>query len=150
MKSTLVLAALIATVAAENKGAVCASSADCQATNAFSCCALWQDNDAAKTVRKTCQSAPSADASVLQISDGSLSGGSPGGGVHVSYMCMADKKCETDNSVSECQALSIKLPCCGSGNVGAAEVSNVCFAPSNVAAYTALESTFVFKCNNAV
>ena len=66
-------------------------------------------------------------------------------------MCMADSKlCPTDNSLLECQNPSTKLPCCGQGTVKGAAVAKVCYSPSMVAAYKALDSTFVFTCNNAL
>ena len=66
-------------------------------------------------------------------------------------MCMADTyACPKDSSETECQSPGIKLPCCGKGTVKGAAITNICYPPANVAAYKALDSTFVFTCNNAL
>ncbi len=63
MKSALALFSLVASVSAEVKGVACTAPAGC--ATAGTCCAYWKDNDAAATVRSTCQTTPVTDAAAL-------------------------------------------------------------------------------------
>ena len=157
MKSALALLALVASVSAEAAGAACTAPSGC--TVAGQCCAYWKDNDTATTKKSTCQTAPTTDAAAaaLKIDGASLTvktAGSSATATSAPYLCFASSfPCATDNSATECQKPTGKVltaPCCGAATIASVATPKVCFDPATIVAYQAYESTFAFKCNDAI